>query len=145
MIDILRRDLLKSQLQEVKTGIHLQGDTWTTMYDLEPIEEDLMEYEEEEEEHESDELRGGTAGEVNPKVETEDASSQEENEISHEQGTDQVATPQEAIEGLQPSDEIREVNDNGWPIALRKGKRACTWKKDYSWANYANYQCVSKG
>ena len=34
------------------------GDTWTTMYDLEPIEEDLME-QEEEEEHESDELEGG--------------------------------------------------------------------------------------
>ena len=30
------------------------------MYDLEPIEEDLMEQEEEEEEHESDELGVGT-------------------------------------------------------------------------------------
>ena len=56
-----------------------------------------------------------------------------------------MGTPQEAIEGLQLSDEIRDVNDNGWPIALRKGKRACTQKKDYSWANYANYRCVSKG
>ena len=122
------------------------GDTWTTMYDLEPIEEDLMEQKEEEEEHESDELRGGgTGGEVNPEVETVDTSSQEENEKSHEQGTDQVGTPHEAIEGLQLSDEIRDVNDNGWPIALRKRKRAYTQKKDYSWANYANYRCVSKG
>ena len=115
------------------------------MYDLEPIEEDLMEHKEDEEEHESDDIRGGIGGEVNPEVETEDISSQEENEKSHEQGTDQVDTPQEAIEGLQLSEEIRDVNDNGLPIALRKGKRACTQKKDYSWANYANYRCVIKG
>ena len=56
-----------------------------------------------------------------------------------------MGTPQEAIEGLQLSDEIRDVNDNGWPIALRKGKRACTQKKDYSWASYTNYGSVSKG
>ena len=115
------------------------------MYDLEPIKEDLMEQAEEEEEHESDELRGGTGGEVNLEVETEDTSSQEENEKSHKQGTDQVGTPQEAIEGLQPSNEIRDDNNNGWPISLRKGKPACTQKKDYSWANYVNYRCVSKG
>ena len=54
-------------------------------------------------------------------------------------------TPLEAIEGLQSSDEIRDVNDNGGPIALGKGQSACTHKKDYSWANYVNYQCVSKG
>ena len=107
------------------------GDNWTTMYHLEPIEEDLMEHEEDEEEHESDDLRGGIGGEVNPEVETEDISSQEENEKSHEQGIDQVDTPQEAIEGLRLSEEIRDVNDNGLPIALRKGKRACTQKKDY--------------
>ena len=35
------------------------GDTWTTMYDLEPIEEDPMEPHEEKKEYESDELRGG--------------------------------------------------------------------------------------
>ena len=121
------------------------GDNWTTMYDLEPIEEDLIENREDEEEHESDDLREGTGGEATPEVETEDILSQGENEKSHEQRTDQVDTPQEAIEGLQPSDEIRDANDNGWPISLRKGKRSCTQKKDYPWASYANYRCVSKG
>ena len=45
-------------------------DNWTTMYDLEPIEEDLIENREDREEHESNDLREGTGGEVNPEVET---------------------------------------------------------------------------